>query len=163
MYPAIICQFSRMAVNCHEVEQFRTYWRERGAEVKVRSMLEWTATGSVRSDVIDHSTEFRIACPWANNTMAVHENGNVVACAVDYEGSFVIGSARERTLKELWQALGYQLRKLHHEHRWDELPAVCRRCADWQAVGAEYEPEELQGTRPFWFPTLARDVAGARG
>ena len=31
--------------NAHEIEAFRRYWKVRGAEVKVRPMLEWTASG----------------------------------------------------------------------------------------------------------------------
>ena len=41
-------------------------------------MLEWTTTGSVRTDTIKHLSSFRIACPWGNNTMAIHQNGNAV-------------------------------------------------------------------------------------
>lgn len=149
-YPVIICQYSRMPQNAHEVDAFRTHWQERGAEVKVRNMLEWTASGAVRSETIDHGTSFRIACPWANNTMAIHQNGDAVACAVDYEGHFKVGNAAEQTVKELWGVLGERLRRVHREHRWDDLPDICKRCGDWQAAGAEYEPEKVGGTRPFW-------------
>ena len=150
-YPAIICQFSMMEDNEHEVDAFRKYWKERGAEVKVRPKLEWTATGTVRSDRIDHETEFRIACPWGNNTMAIHQDGSVVACAVDYEGRVKVGNAREFTLRELWQRLGVQLRELHRSHRWGEIPDICKGCRDWQTAGAEYEEETVPGTRPFWY------------
>ena len=151
LYPAIICQFSMMEANEHEVEAFRKYWRERGAEVKVRPKLEWTATGTVRSDRIDHDTAFRIACPWGNNTMAIHQDGSVVACAVDYEGRLKVGNAREFSLRELWRRLGEQLRRRHREHRWGEIPGICKGCRDWQTAGAEYEPEKVPGTRPFWY------------
>jgi len=70
-YPAITAQFSVMPQNAHEVDAYRKYWHERGAEVKVRPMLEWTRTGTVRTDTIAHDREFRIACPWGNNTMAI--------------------------------------------------------------------------------------------
>lgn len=149
-YPVIICQFSVTAANAGEVEEFRRYWKALGAEVKVRRMLEWTATGTVRTETIDHGTPFRIACPWANNTMAIHENGDVVACAVDYAGRFTVGNVRERSVRELWRALGHRLRRAHRAHRWDALPEVCRGCGDWQTAGAEYEPEQVPGTRPFW-------------
>ena len=88
--------------------------------------------------------------PWANNTMAIHQNGDVVACAVDYEGRFKAGNVGQQSLKEIWQTLDGRLRRLHREHRWAELPELRRGCADWQAVGAEYEPEQVSGTRPFW-------------
>lgn len=149
--PVIICQFSKMAENEHEVGEFTRYWNARGAEVKVRPKLEWTATGSVRSEYIDHDTSFRIACPWANNTMAVHQDGSVVTCAVDYEGRLKVGNAREFSLKSLWARLNEQVRKPHREHRWQDLPAICQGCGDWQTAGAQYQDEKIEGTRPFWY------------
>lgn len=154
-YPSITCQFSLMEENEHEVEQFRAYWKARGAEVKVRTKLEWTATGSVRSDRIDHETDFRIACPWGANTMAIHQDGSAVACAVDYEGRFKAGNVRDSSIKELWGILGVRLRRVHREHRWDDLPEICKGCRDWQTAGATYEEETVPDTRPFWFKELA--------
>ena len=140
-----------MPDNAHEVDAYRDFWNERGAEVKVRPMLEWTRTGTVRTDTIDHNTSFRIACPWGNNTMAIHQNGNVVACAVDYEGMFVAGNVAEKSVKECWAILGERLRKPHREHRWTDIPNICKGCGDWQVAGAEYEEQEVEGTRPFWY------------
>jgi MoaA/NifB/PqqE/SkfB family radical SAM enzyme len=150
-YPAIIAQFSVMAENAHETEEFHRFWTERGAEVKIRPMLEWTATGTVRTNTILHDHPFRIACPWANNTMAIHQDGRVVACAVDYEGRFTPGNVGESSIRELWAILGRDLRRLHREHRWSELPELCQGCGDWQVAGAEYEPPTVAGTRPFWY------------
>jgi radical SAM protein with 4Fe4S-binding SPASM domain len=151
VYPIIICQFSLMEENEDEVEDFRAYWNERGAEVKVRPKLEWTATGSIRSDRIDHETDFRIACPWGNNTMAIHQDGSVVACAVDYEGRFKVGNVSNISVNEAWRRLGEGLRKLHLEHRWNEIPEICKGCRDWQTAGAEYEKKNEPGSRPFWY------------
>jgi radical SAM protein with 4Fe4S-binding SPASM domain len=150
-YPVVVAQFSVMKENAHEAEDYRRYWQARGAEVKIRPMLEWTATGTVRTDTIDHNTDFRIACPWGNNTMAIHQEGSVVACAVDYEGQFKVGNVGEKSIRELWQALGKRLRQPHREHRWDEVPNICKGCGDWQVAGAEYEDEAVEGTRPFWY------------
>ena len=112
-YPVIIAQFSVMKQNAHEVDAYRTYWEARGAEVKVRPMLEWTATGTVRTDTIVHDSEFRIACPWGNNTMAIHQDGSVVCCAVDYEGKVKVGNVGEITVKEAWRRLGERVRRPH--------------------------------------------------
>lgn len=149
--PVIICQFSAMEENEAEIEAFKNHWKSRAAEVKVRTKLEWTATGSIRSDRIDHTTDFRIACPWGNSTMAIHQNGDVVCCAVDYEGMFKVGNVEEMSVTELWRILGEKSRKPHREHRWNDLPDVCKGCGDWQAAGAEYEKEKVEGTRPFWY------------
>lgn len=151
-YPLIICQFSLMEENEAEVEDFRNFWHERGAEVKVRPKLEWTASGSIRSSRIDHDTDFRIACPWGNNTMAIHQDGAAVACAVDWAGRVNVGNAAEVSVKELWRRLGEVVRKPHREHRWADLPDICKGCRDWQTAGAEYEKgNSVAGSRPFWY------------
>ena len=158
LYPLIICQFSLMEENEGEVEDFRAFWQERGAEVKVRPKLEWTATGAIRSSRIDHETSFRIACPWGNNTMAIHQDGTVVACAVDYAGRVNVGNAAELSVKELWQRLGTVVRKPHREHRWTDIPEICQGCRDWQTAGAEYEKrDDIKGARPFWYSPETTD------
>lgn len=151
IYPSITCQFSLMEENEHEVEQYREYWTKLGAEVKVRPKLEWTATGTVRSDRIDHETEFRIACPWANNTMAIHQDGSVVTCAVDYEGMFKVGNVADMSVKESWRLLGERSRLHHRNHDWKKIPNICKGCRDWQTAGAEYQKPSTPGTRPFWY------------
>ena len=150
-YPVIIVQFSVMAQNQHEVSAFSEYWRARGAEVKVRPMLEWTASGSIRTATIRHDSEFRIACPWASATMAVFQDGRVPACAVDYDGGFIAGSLETQSIAEVWASLRSSLRGPQREHRWQDVPDVCKACGDWQVAGAEYEAEVVDGTRPFWF------------
>lgn len=158
-YPVIVAQFSVMQQNMHEVEAYRDYWSERGAEVKIRPMLEWTATGSVRTDTIVHDSDFRIACPWGNNTMAIHQDGSVVTCAVDYEGKFKVGNINDISVREAWLRLGEKVRKPHREHRWADIPKLCKSCGDWQVAGAEYEEEKVEGTRPFWYyEQKAQDV-----
>jgi pyruvate-formate lyase-activating enzyme len=150
-YPIIVAQFSLMKENAAEVDDYRRFWNELGAEVKVRPMLEWTATGTVRSDSIVHNSDFRIACPWGNNTMAVHQDGRVVTCAVDYDARYVAADLRHQTVREAWQILGEAVRRPHREHRWTDLPEICKGCGDWQAAGAEYEAELVANTRPFWY------------
>lgn len=155
-YPVIQCQFSLMDQNKDEFPEFKKYWEDRGAEVKSRNMLSWTNSGSVVANNLDYNSNFRIACPWGNNTMAIHFNGDVVACAVDYEGRFVAGNARENSLKQIWDGPHRKLlREKHASHDWATLPEVCRTCPDWQTAGATYhkdEDKELKKySRPFWY------------
>jgi MoaA/NifB/PqqE/SkfB family radical SAM enzyme len=156
-YPVIQCQFSIMEENQGEVEEFSEFWSARGAEVKTRRKLTWTSTGSITASWMknDFDPSLRIACPWGNNAAAIHQNGNLVACAVDYEGRFVSGNLKEHSLKELWLGPHREgLRLPHLEHRWDQLPNICKGCPDWQAVGAAYYGNEgdKKGSRPFWHP-----------
>ena len=147
-----------MKENKDEVDDYREYWNAQGAEVKVRPMLEWTTTGSVRSDSIVHNSAFRIACPWGNNTMAIHQDGRVVACAIDYEGLFSVGNVKEHSVEELWKRLGEHLRSKHKNHDWENLPEICKGCGDWQVAGAEYEEQKVDGTRPFWYKEGEKEI-----
>jgi hypothetical protein len=83
--------------------------------------------------------------------MAIHQDGSVVCCAVDYEGKVKVGNVGEITVKEAWRRLGERVRRPHREHRWKDIPDLCKGCGDWQVAGAEYEEESVEGTRPFWY------------
>jgi radical SAM protein with 4Fe4S-binding SPASM domain len=157
-YPIIQCQFSVMKENEAEVQDFTEFWQARHAEVKMRRMLSWTSTGSIRVPGLTNDPGFRVACPWGNNAAAIHQNGNLVTCAVDYEGHFVAGNVAERTIKEIWQGTHKErVRDPHRQHRWDEIPAICQTCPDWQVVGARYLGTEDKSAwaRPFWHPETA--------
>jgi len=156
-YPLITCQYSLLEENEHEVEAFREYWNSRGAQVKVRPKLEWTATGSIRSNRTEHNPDFRIACPWGNNTMAIHQDGSVVACAVDYEGKVNVGNLKDITIVEAWSRLKKVLRDPHRKHCWSDIPDLCKGCNDWQTAGAEYEKSNIPGSRPFWYDVEKTD------
>ncbi|OGP71531.1 MAG: hypothetical protein A2Y80_02490 [Deltaproteobacteria bacterium RBG_13_58_19] len=152
-FPIIQCQFSVMRENEAEVEEFTAFWRSRNAEVKVRHLLSWTSTGSIVVPGLTDTGGFRIACPWGNNAAAIHQNGNLVACAVDYEGLFIAGNVTDQTIKEIWQgAHRTKLREPHRRHAWDQIPRICQGCPDWQVVGARYIGHEGQPlwSRPFW-------------
>jgi len=134
--PQIICQYSKMDENEHEAEAFKEYWLSLGADVKIREKLTWT--GFVPAANLTRNYRDRIACPWSNNTAAIHWNGDVVACAVDNEGRFVAGNVNDQTIREVWTGALRKFRAAHRNHVWDDLPRLCQGCIDWQAVGASY-------------------------
>ena len=157
-YPIIQCQFSLMEENEAEVQDFTEFWQARQAEVKVRRMFSWTSTGSIKVPGLENEPDFRIACPWGNNAAAIHQNGNLVACAVDYEGRFVAGNVAHKSIKEIWQGAHKQgVRDPHRQHQWDQIPAICQTCPDWQVVGARYLGTEGKSawSRPFWHSDTA--------
>lgn len=151
VYPTVTAQFSVMKENAGEQQAFVAHWKAAGAEVKLRPMLEWGNTGVVSTGTIEHGGTFRIACPWGINTAAIHADGSMVCCAVDYAGRLIAGNTREHTIRELWAVLGEKVRRPHREHRWADLPEMCKTCGDWQTAGAHYEAEQVPGTRPFWY------------
>ena len=139
--PKVEVQYSVMEQNEHEVDAFRAYWLARGAHVKIREKFSWT--GVVDAPNLNPGVR-RIACPWALRTCAIHWNGDMVACAVDYEGQFVAGNLADRSIADVWITDHRRLRDQHLTHDFAHLPAPCRDCLDWQVAGGatHHAPDE---------------------
>ena len=151
-FPLIICQFVLMDENKNEVDVFFRYWNEKGADVKVRNVGSWT--GAINAPQLDYRDAFRIACPIGNNTFAIQQNGNVAACCADYAGDFFAGNVKESSIETIWKTTLFQkIRKPFRDHKWVDIPDVCKRCRDWQICGAEYIPRktEHKHSYPFWY------------
>lgn len=132
--PYLEVQFSIMEENRHELADFLDFWRGQNVYIKLREKLTWG--GTVEANNLDANQE-RIACPWVVSNCAIVWNGDLVACAVDYNGKASFGNLWEANIKDLWNHSHQDLARLHLEHRFGELPELCQNCPDWQAVGAE--------------------------
>ncbi len=130
--PEIQVQFIEMDENEHEVEEFKAYWLERGATLKVRNKLSW---GGKFGTPLEIAKEDRIPCPWALTMMHVFWDGRVPRCPGDTEGEEEAGNAWNASLASLWGELG-AYREKHLEHRFDELPDRCQDCKDWMTGAA---------------------------
>jgi sulfatase maturation enzyme AslB (radical SAM superfamily) len=131
--PEVQVQFIEMEENKHELGEFKEHWLARGATIKARRMLSW---GGTFDTAIGVPEENRIACPWACTMMHVFWDGRVPRCPGDTEGEEGSGNAWDEPLKVLWDRLG-ENRKMHMEHRFDELPERCHTCTDWMTGSAE--------------------------
>ena len=73
-------------------------------------------------------TGTRQVCPWPFYQLAIHADGRVSACCVDWRSQLVVGDLNSQSLMEIWQ--GEPLRKIQDAHRRGarrELEA-CREC-----------------------------------
>lgn len=131
--PEIQVQFIEMAFNRHELPDYRSYWLERGAVVKVRRQLSWGGKFDTSLCIPDDE---RIPCPWAVTMMHVFWDGRVPRCPGDMEGEEGVGNAWKHSVAELWARLG-RYRDLHLERRFGELPERCHGCQDWMTGAAE--------------------------
>lgn len=139
--PQVQVQFIVMPENEKELETFKWYWLEHGATVKVRNPLSWG--GKFDTD-LEVPFERRIPCPWAITMMHVFWDGRVPRCPGDTEGEEGVGNAWHEPLATLWKRLG-QYRRLHLEHRFEELPERCQSCKDWMTGAAERIAPEFRG------------------
>lgn len=86
--------------------------------------------------VIDNSN--RWPCYWAMQTLLITDAGKVVTCAVDLDAQFVAGNICTQSIEEIWKGKLKELRKMHLEKRFAELPENCANCRDWQSARADY-------------------------
>lgn len=133
--PRFEMQFSVLEENEHEREAFNTFWTAKGVNVKNRPKASWT--GRIEAKNLDPSRE-RVPCKWGLNHAGLLWNGQLVACGVDSEGLFNAGNLKEASLKELWNTVHKDFRRIHLENRWDDLPEVCAGCLDWQTTDRTY-------------------------
>ena len=79
----------------------------------------------------------RIACGNAVGTMAITWEGKVSLCVMDVNADYVCGDANTESIKSIWQRRNREFVALHMEHRFEELPLICRNCSDWEIIGEE--------------------------
>jgi len=129
--PEIIAQFIVMEENENEVEEFKKYWLEQGATVKIRPKLGWGA--AVESKVLDSMGEQteRFPCAWLTRTVSIHWDGSFSQCDADHDGLYSPGHLDSNSIKEVWDGKLAELRGRHWEGDFDFKP--CNTCKDWMA------------------------------
>lgn len=132
----VFVQFVEMEENAHERDEFVRYWSRYGAHVKIRPKVSWA--GKVDAPNLTLGDDERWPCYWAMRSMSITNTGDVVTCAVDLDAQFVAGNIGEASLTQIWNGKLAELRRLHREGRYPELPVPCRDCRDWQSARADY-------------------------
>jgi radical SAM protein with 4Fe4S-binding SPASM domain len=77
-------------------------------------------------------------------TINICADGEVALCAVDIHCRVKCGNVKDHSVEELWKGLLKEYRAMHQEGRFNELPKLCRDCADWQSTYADFEYAESQ-------------------
>ena len=127
-----------MEQNRHEVDKIVSYWSSKGAWTAVRRCATWV--GVTDDGVTDNNV--RIACGHSIGTAAISWDGIVAGCAFDCDLKMSCGNIYEDSIKDIWKRRNDSFVKLQLEHRWDELPEICKKCTDWAIVGEERYDEK---------------------
>jgi|TARA_B100001964_G_scaffold190862_1_gene213038 radical SAM protein with 4Fe4S-binding SPASM domain len=135
-YPQVFVQFVEMDINKDEKEDFVKFWSDQKAIVKIRPKVSWA--GMIEASNLVLGNEDRWPCYWAMQTMSVTDTGKVVTCAIDLDAKFIAGDVSTHTIKEIWNSKLKELRRMHKEKSFHELPENCSHCRDWQSARADY-------------------------
>lgn len=137
--PIIEMQAIEMPENRHEIKQIIDYWLGQGVRASVRSVFSWA--GNIDNGRSNKEIK-RITCGYAIGHCAVTWDGMVVACGNDCQGETTFGNVKDSSIKEIWNVNRRKFMENHMQHRFDELPDVCKRCTDWMQVGDKHMDEQ---------------------
>ena len=132
--PIVEVKVMEMQENAHEIDTIIKYWRNRGAWTTTRRLISWAGMVDEISPI---AQENRVACGNAVGVMAITWDGKVVNCVMDVNAEYVCGDANTESIKEIWKRRNETMVRKHIEHRFDELPEICRICTDWMIIGEQ--------------------------
>lgn len=132
--PIVEVKIIDMEENTHEVDMVVQYWRERGAWTTIRRLISWA--GKV-DGIAPVAQKNRVACGNAVGSVVITWDGKVVNCVVDADAEYVCGDATKESIKSIWKRRNETMVRKHLEHKFDELPEICRNCTDWMIIGEE--------------------------
>lgn len=132
--PIVDVKVIDMEENTHEVDSIVRYWRDRGAWTAIRRPMSWSGTITELAPIPQKN---RVACGAAIGVMPITWDGKVATCGWDGPAACIWGDVNTESIKKVWKRRVEKLVRKHIEHRFDELPDICKNCTDWMIVGEE--------------------------
>lgn len=127
---SIIVQFIVMEENENEQDEFKEFWLDKGAIVKIRPKLGW-GTGVQSNQLYLEKKDRDFPCPWLIRTMSIHVDGTIAQCDADWDDKYNLSNLRDKTIKEIWNEDLKAIRDKHWNLNFESEP--CCDCKDWQA------------------------------
>lgn len=132
--PIIEVKVMEMAENKAEINDIINYWRARGAWTTTRRLISWAGMcDDIRPEV---STD-RIACGNAVGILPITWDGKAANCVMDVDAQFVCGDVNKESIKNIWKHRNETMVSKHMEHKFNELPDICKQCTDWTIIGED--------------------------
>lgn len=132
--PIIEVKVMEMEENKDEIDQIVRYWRERGAWTTTRRLISWAG---MCEDIKPEVTTERIACGNAVGILPITWDGKAVNCVMDVDAQYVCGDVTQESIEDIWKRRNKEMVSKHMEHKFDELPEICKTCTDWAIIGEE--------------------------
>lgn len=133
-YPFIEVKVMEMEENKHEIDKILSYWRKQGSWTTKCRLISWAGKCE---NLIPQTQHSRIACGNAVGILPITWDGKAVSCVMDVDAQYIYGDVTTDSIKEIWLRRNEDMVKKHLEHRFDELPEICRNCMDWAIIGEQ--------------------------
>lgn len=135
LLPRVGVNFVKMAINCHELEPFISYWNDKVDYIVVQDFMAPDIDDDYRKMDAEYRApvkDFRCTQPWQR--LYVRGNGDITACCAMFNQYLKLGSLHQASLRDIWTSKAARdLRQLHKDGRYRENH-VCLKCSKGGAV-----------------------------
>jgi radical SAM protein with 4Fe4S-binding SPASM domain len=129
-------RFVQMPENEQEVDDWLKFWQEKVSGIdRVYVMPMHTWGGQLNAASYENTKT--IPCVFLFSSLAIHADGSVGQCNVDYNSVAQLGDIQNNSIKEIWG--GDRINKLRESHLYGRrltLP-FCRKCSVWERTYTE--------------------------
>jgi radical SAM protein with 4Fe4S-binding SPASM domain len=120
-----------MDENCAETIDWLGYWQQRLSERdRVYAMPVHTWGGQLCDARSEKSPSFPCVFPFSS--LAIHADGSVGQCNVDYNSINCLGNAGTHSLKEIWNGAALTALRNAHVSGSRRLYPLCKTCSVWE-------------------------------
>lgn len=128
--PLVRLNFVVQQDNCHEVEEFKAFWRGLADKVEVWDLVSKGERVSrllvKRRDPLKLHPRYLYACLLVFVCPGILSDGRVILCNYDFDGSLPLGDLKTQTFNEIWNSAKFrEIRELHLAGRGDRI-GFCR-------------------------------------
>lgn len=130
----VVVSFVEQPLNKNETKDFENFWKNAGASFVIIRRLH-SASGAkegIKNKIEQNSLQIqRKPCLYPWERLLLNPLGELGYCPSDWYHSSVIGSIKEKTIKELWQS--EIMKKLRSAHLNNDFCGFdfCKNCPDW--------------------------------
>ena len=131
----IVVSFVEQEINRNEVEEFRSFWENEGADfVVIRRMhSNAAAVSSIAKQLHDQNAgEERRPCLYPWERMTLTPRGFLAFCPQDWVNGSDLVDFRHSTIRETWQSDLYRNLRQAHLNNDFSCHSFCGKCPDWK-------------------------------
>lgn len=127
----IIVSFVEQKENSNEIELFKKFWNDNGAdEVLIRKLHTNSGSNLDGNNNKEISIKKRRPCLYPWERIVLTAKGNLSFCPTDWFGKTVMTDYRNTNIKDVWSGKFYN--DLRNQHLANEFEnQFCKQCPDW--------------------------------
>lgn len=155
--PDIYLNIIETKITKDELPEFRKRWEKFKDDklfINKKEFTDWAEqVPNFKNLKIEHNDRQNIRLPcdilWLETTIL--QDGKVVPCCRDFDGTTILGDVNNKSIKSIWNGKEIRwLRSKHLEGRQDEI-SLCKNCNDWKGYHISSIPSPSSYIPVVWY------------